>query len=254
VPAHPLLRSRCHKLRRLPAAGIPQRGIRQVPAQHHQHRCNYRQRRTPRRGILQPETGTRQRTDAERQRTAETKAAREAALTELNRERQQKCIRDAQELSRCLSTGMGLLTPEQVRQITNTVTGTNNEPMDTLSSFNERLETLIQENPHASSADLKDAAESAVQVLIAGAKNAKERQRKTGPQQALAVFEVPREAFHFPELCIARTSLDPLPAGRCGEQNQRSSRCTTTSVASGPTCTRRSRTATRTSSEATVEL
>ncbi len=90
------------------------------------------------------ETGTRQHTDAERQRAAETKAAREAALTELNRERQQKRIRDAQELTRCLSTGMGLLTPEQVRQITNTVTGTNNEPMDILRSFNERLETLIE--------------------------------------------------------------------------------------------------------------
>jgi len=200
------------------------------------------------------ETGTRQRTDAERQRTAETKATREMALTELNRKRQQKCIRDAQELTRCLSTGMGLLTPEQVRQITNTVTGTNNEPMDTLRSFNERLETLIEENPHASSADLKEAAESAVQVLIAGAKNAKERQRKPGPQQTLAVFEVPREALHLPELRIGRTSLDPLPAGRCGERNQRLSRCTTTSVASGPTCTRQSRTPTRTSSEATVKL
>jgi hypothetical protein len=44
-------------------------------------------------------TGTRQRTDAERQRVAEAKAAREAALTELNRERQQKRIRDAQELT-----------------------------------------------------------------------------------------------------------------------------------------------------------
>ena len=156
------------------------------------------------------------------------KAACEAALTELNRERQQKCIRDAQELTRCLSTGMGLWTPEQVRQITNTVTGTNNEPMDTLRSFNERLETLIEENPQASSADLKEAAESAVQALITGAKNAKERQRKPGPEQTLAVFEVPREALHLPELRIARTSLDPLPAGRCGKRNPRSSRCTIT--------------------------
>ncbi len=87
-------------------------------------------------GMRQRTDAERQRTDAERQRTAETTAAREAALAELNRERQQKCIRDAQELTRCLSTGMGLLTPEQVRQITNTVTGTNNEPMDTLRSFN----------------------------------------------------------------------------------------------------------------------
>ncbi len=124
--------------------------------------------------------------------STEAKAAREAVLTELSQERQQKPIRDAQELTRCLSTGMGLLKPEQLRQITNTVTGTNIEPMDTLRSFNERLETLMEENPHASSADLKEGAESAVQALIAGAKNAKERQRKPGPRQTLAVFEVLR--------------------------------------------------------------
>ena len=33
--------------------------------------------------------------------------------------------------------------------------------METLRSFNERLEILIEENPHSSSADLKEAAESA---------------------------------------------------------------------------------------------
>jgi hypothetical protein len=57
---------------------------------------------------------------------AEAKAAHEAALTALNWERQQRRIRDAQELTRCLNSGMGLLTPEQVWQITNAVTGTNN--------------------------------------------------------------------------------------------------------------------------------
>jgi hypothetical protein len=46
------------------------------------------------------ETGARERTDAERQRAAEAKAAREAALAKLNRERQQKRLRDAQELTK----------------------------------------------------------------------------------------------------------------------------------------------------------
>jgi hypothetical protein len=101
------------------------------------------------------------------------------ALAELNRERQQKRIRDAQELTKCLTSGMGLLTPDQVRQIANAVTHTNNEPMETL----RRLGILIEENPHASSADLNEAVESAVQALITGAKNTKERQRKPGPSQ-----------------------------------------------------------------------
>jgi hypothetical protein len=47
-----------------------------------------------------------------------------------------------------------------VRQIAYAVTGTNNESMETLRSFNERLEILVEKNPHASSADLKEAAES----------------------------------------------------------------------------------------------
>jgi hypothetical protein len=106
---------------------------------------------------------------------------------------------------------MGLLTPEQVRQITNAVTGTNNEPMETLRSFNERLEILIEEKPHASSADLKEAAESAVQALITGARNAKERQRKPGPRQRLAVFEVTREAL---SRRAARQDIPGPPSGR----------------------------------------
>ncbi len=96
------------------------------------------------------ETGTRQRTDAEKQRAAEAKAARAAALAEVNRERQQRLLRDAQELTRCLSSGMGLLTPDQVRQIANAVTGTNNKPMEVLRSFNQRLDILSEENPQAS--------------------------------------------------------------------------------------------------------
>ncbi len=106
--------------------------------------------------------------------------AREAALAKLNRERQQKRIRDAQELTRCLNSGMGLLTPEQVQQVTYAITGTDKEPVGTLRSFNERLDTLVEENPQASSGDLKEVAARAVQALIVGAKNAKEQQGKPG--------------------------------------------------------------------------
>jgi hypothetical protein len=64
------------------------------------------------------ETGLRQRGDAESQRAAEAKAARDSALTALNRERRQERLRTAQELVNCLVSGMDLLTPEQVAQIT----------------------------------------------------------------------------------------------------------------------------------------
>jgi hypothetical protein len=57
------------------------------------------------------ETGVRQRGNAEKQRAAEAKVACEAALAKLNKERQQKRLRDAQELTRCLSAGMDLLIP-----------------------------------------------------------------------------------------------------------------------------------------------
>jgi hypothetical protein len=84
------------------------------------------------------ETGRRQRTDAEKQRAAEAKAAH-TELAEQDQERQQRLLRDAQELNKCLNSGMGLLTPDQVRQIADAVTGTNNEPMEVLRSLNERL-------------------------------------------------------------------------------------------------------------------
>ena len=48
-------------------------------------------------------------------------------------------MRDTQELNKCLNSGMGLLTPDQVRQIADAVTGTNNEPMEGLRSLNEWL-------------------------------------------------------------------------------------------------------------------
>jgi hypothetical protein len=62
---------------------------------------------------------------------------------------------------------MGLLTPDQVRQIANAVTGTNNEPMEVLRGLNERLDILSEENPQASNAELAAAVESAVQALVA---------------------------------------------------------------------------------------
>ncbi len=122
-----------------------------------------------------------------------------AALDEQDRERQQELLRDAQELNRCLNSGMGLLTLMHVRQIACTVTGTNKEPMEVLRGLNERLVILGEENPQVSSAKLEQAAESALQALIDGAKNAKERQWKLGPWQTLAAFEVPREALRLPE-------------------------------------------------------
>jgi hypothetical protein len=64
------------------------------------------------------ETGSRQRGDAEKQRAAEAKAACEAALANINRKRRQKRLRNAQELIECLGSGMDLLSPEQVGQIT----------------------------------------------------------------------------------------------------------------------------------------
>jgi hypothetical protein len=161
------------------------------------------------------ETGARQHTDAERQWTAEAKAAREAARAKLNRERQQKHLRDAQELTKCLSSGMGLLTPEQVRQIANAVTGTDNEPMDALRSFNERLRILREENPHASEADLREVVKGAVRVIVTRAKNEREQRQKSGTQQAVAAFEVPREALHLPESRrAARQDIPGPPSGR----------------------------------------
>jgi hypothetical protein len=64
------------------------------------------------------ETGLRQRGNAESQRAAEAKAAHDTALTAFNRERRQEPLRTAQELVDCLGSGMDLLTPEQVAQIT----------------------------------------------------------------------------------------------------------------------------------------
>jgi hypothetical protein len=71
------------------------------------------------------------------QRAAEAKAGRMAVLAEQDQERQQGLLRDAQELTRCLNSGIGLLTQEEVRQIANAVTGTNKEPMEVLRGLNQ---------------------------------------------------------------------------------------------------------------------
>jgi hypothetical protein len=121
------------------------------------------------------ETGLRQRGDVESQRAAEAKAARDTALTAFNRERGQERLRTAQELAECLGSGMDLLTPEQVAQITEAAAAADSEPREALRSFGERLRDLRKENPHASEADLKEAVKGAVQAMIAKARGQRRR-------------------------------------------------------------------------------
>ncbi len=108
------------------------------------------------------ETGLKQRGNVESQRAAEAKAARDTALTAFNRERRQERLRTAQELVECLGSGMDLLTPEQVAQITEAAAAAGSEPQEDLKSFGERVGDLRKENPHASEADLKEAVKGAV--------------------------------------------------------------------------------------------
>jgi hypothetical protein len=199
------------------------------------------------------ETDLRQRGDAEKQQAAEAKAAHETALANINRERRQKCLRSAQELIECLGSGMDLLSPEQVGQITEAAAAACSEPWDALRSFRERLRNLRDENPHASEADLREAVKGAVQAMIA---RSREQWQRGGTQRVAAESDTPRDVSRLPE--THRTTCQdipgPLPAECCGERNPRWSRCTITSVASGATCTRRSGTTTRISSGATTEL
>ncbi len=71
--------------------------------------------------------------------------------------------------------------------------------MEAPSGLSEQLVALGEENSQASSAMLGQAAESAVQALVASAKRAKECQQHFGQQNVPAVFEVPREALRLPE-------------------------------------------------------
>jgi hypothetical protein len=85
---------------------------------------------------------------------------------------------------------MDLLTPGQVRQITDRATETGNEPMDALRSFGERLRILREDNPHASEADLREAVEGAVRVIVTRAKEEREQWKRPGTQQVAAAFKV----------------------------------------------------------------
>jgi hypothetical protein len=61
---------------------------------------------------------------------------------------------------------------------------------------------------------VKEAAKT-VQALIAGAKNAKERQQTPGQLRTTAAFEVPREALRLPESHrAARQEIPVSPSGR----------------------------------------
>ncbi len=127
------------------------------------------------------ETGTRKRTDAEKQRAAEAKAVRTTALTEQEQERQLRLVIEQEELCKCMNSGMGILTPDQVRRVVNAVTGTNKGPMEAIRGLSVQPVTLGEGNPQGSSAVLGQAAESAVQALVASAQRAKEWRWHFGP-------------------------------------------------------------------------
>ncbi len=147
----------------------------------------------------------RQRGDIENQGVAEAKAARAATLAKLNKERRQKRLKDAQELNKCLGSGMDLLTPKQVWQITEAATAASNKPMDALRSFGERLRNLREENPHTIETDLRDP-----------------DQESSGRERVLSEWRLSQRRR---EKCCAfqkragrptRISRDPLPAECCG--------------------------------------
>jgi hypothetical protein len=158
------------------------------------------------------ETGLRQRGNVESQRAAEAKAARDTALTAFNRERQQERLRTAQELVECLGSGMDLLTPEQVAQITEAAAAAGSEPGEALRSFGERLRDLRKENPHASEADLKEAVKGAVQAMIAKARG---QRRRADTQRVAAESYMPRDVARLPEMRrMTRQDVPGPPSGR----------------------------------------
>jgi hypothetical protein len=89
------------------------------------------------------ETGLRQRGNVKSQRAAEAKAACDTALAAFNRERRQERLRTAQELVNCLSSGMDLLSIEQIGQIKEAAAAAGNEPWEALRSFRERLRARL---------------------------------------------------------------------------------------------------------------
>jgi hypothetical protein len=149
--------------------------------------------------------------NVESQRAAEAKAARDAALASFNRERRQKTLRNAQELIDCLGSGMDLLTPEQVAQITEATAAAGSEPREALRSFRERLRDLRNKNPHASEADLREAVKGAVQAMIAKSRG---QRRRADTQRVAAESDTPRDVARLPE--TRRTTRQDVPGPPSG--------------------------------------
>jgi hypothetical protein len=250
VQVHLLQRSRFGKQRKQLSAVTWWKGTRRLAARCHRHQ--HKLRRTPRRGTTLPplETGLRQRGDVESQRAAEAKAARDTALTAFNRERRQERLRTAQELAECLGSGLDLLLPEQVAQITEAAAAASSEPREALRSFGERLRDLRKENPQASEADLKEAVKGAVQAMIAKARGQRQRAET---QRVAAESGTPRDVTRFPETRrMTRQDVPGPPSGRMlrGEESEVEQLHNYISRI----CTRRSGTATWISSGVTAEL
>jgi hypothetical protein len=189
-----------------PVAGNPSAGNMAPQAQTHTAQ------NTAQGGAATPlETGLRQRGNVENQRAAEAKAAREAALASFNRERRQKSLRNAQELIECLGSGMDLLTPEQVAQITEAAAAAGSEPREALRSFGERLRDLRNKNPHASEADLREAVKGAVQAMIAKSRG---QRRRADTQRVAAESDMPRDVTRLPE--TRRTTRHDIPGPPSG--------------------------------------
>jgi hypothetical protein len=158
------------------------------------------------------ETGLRQCGNVENQRAAEAKAARDTALSAVNRERRQECLRTALELVECLGSGMDLLTPEQVAQITEAAAAAGSEPREALRSFGERLRDLRKENPHASETDLKEAVKGAVQAMIAKARGQRQR---ADTQRVAAESDTARDVTRLPETRrVTRQDVPGPPSSR----------------------------------------
>jgi hypothetical protein len=112
----------------------------------------------------------------------------------------------------CLGSGMDLLTPEQVAQITEAASAAGSEPREALRSFGERLRDLRKENPHASEADLKEAVKGAVQAMIARARG---QRRRADTQRVAAESDTPRDVSRLPETRrMTRQDVPGPPSGR----------------------------------------
>jgi hypothetical protein len=87
--------------------------------------------------------------------------------------------------------------------------------MDALRSFGERLRILREENPHACEANLREAVEGAVWVIVTRAREEREQWKRSWTQQVAAAFEVPREVLRLPEACrVALQNIPGPPSGR----------------------------------------